>query len=98
MTVFTEAPRQVACTVFLSLIVRCSADFRTSLYCAMMNFLVYIKFVFWFACGVPEKIEVESVLFVSVGSAGGDTRSHPLTKRLMVLQHNIQEYLGIFYL
>lgn len=96
MTVFAEAPRQVACRVLLSLIVRCSADFRTSLYCAMVNFLVYIKFVFWFACGVPEKIEVESVLFV--GNAGGDTRSHPLTKRLVVLQHNIQEYLGIFYL
>lgn len=85
MRVFAEAPSQVASLVLLSLIVRCSADFRISLYCKMLNFLVNIKSVFWFACGVPENIEVESVLFVSVGNVGGDTRSHPLTKRSMVL-------------
>lgn len=85
MRVFGEAPMQVACSVLLSLIVRCSGDLMTSLYCEMARVLVNINFVFWFACGFPGKTEVESVILALVGSVGGDTKSHPLTKRSTVL-------------
>lgn len=85
MRAFGEAPMQVGCLVLLSLIVRCTGEFMTSLYCEVERFLVNIKFVFWFACGVLRKTEVESIILVSVGNVGGDTRSHPLTKGSMLL-------------
>lgn len=67
-SLFSESPTQVACLVLLSFFISCSRDSATSRYHATQVFLVNVKFVFWLACGVSARIEMKSVVLVSVCS------------------------------